>query len=98
MSEIAVARLENLRQANEVRYEKARLKKAVAVGRRDAGSLILEPPASIRNTPVCDVLRWKRGIGEVRARQILAALEISPVITIAQLTDRRRRALAEALA
>jgi len=81
-----------LQQANQVRSERARLKKDLATGNVGLAELA-RPPACARTARVRDLLVALPKIGSVKAGRILTRCGIADTKTLAGLTDRQRAAL-----
>jgi S13-like protein len=90
-------RLRALAKANEVRAERAELKRGVAAGRLRVGRVVADPPACARTAKVRELLLAAPGIGPARADRLLARCRIAPAKTLAGLTDRQRGELVELL-
>ena len=86
-------RLRSLQQANQVRAERARLKKELAAGEIGLVQILAQPPACVRTATVRDLLMVLPKIGSVKAGRILARCGIAPSKTLAGLTERQRREL-----
>ncbi|MGZ4315088.1 MAG: integration host factor, actinobacterial type [Gaiellaceae bacterium] len=86
-------RLRALQQANQVRSERARLKRELAAGEIGLVQILAQPPACLRTARVRDVLVALPKIGSVKAGRILARCGIAPSKTLAGLTDRQRAEL-----
>jgi hypothetical protein len=91
-------RMRALERANQVRLARARLKRQIADGQMSAAWVILELPSEARNWSVGEVLMSQRRWGTIRARKLLAELQISEMRPIGALTERQRRLLATQLA
>jgi S13-like H2TH domain len=86
-------RLRALRQANQVRSERAKLKKELAAGTIGLAQILAQPPACVRTARVRDLLLVLPKIGSVKAGRILGRCGIAPSKTLAGLTDRQRTEL-----
>ncbi|MGZ4337137.1 MAG: integration host factor, actinobacterial type [Gaiellaceae bacterium] len=86
-------RLRALQQANQVRSERARLKRELAAGEIGLVQILAQPPACLRTARVRDLLVALPKIGSVKAGRILARCGIAPSKTLAGLTDRQRAEL-----
>ena len=86
-----------LERANKVRLARAELKRAVATGEIDAGTVILDCPWESDSMAVGDLLMSQRRWGQTRCRKFLSQIPMSEKKTIGSLTDRQRRTLAEML-
>jgi hypothetical protein len=82
-----------LLQANQVRTERARLKKDLATGKVGLAAILARPPACARTARVRDLLVVLPKIGSVKAGRILTQCRIADSKTIAGLTDRQRTEL-----
>ena len=79
-----------LRHANEIRSDRARLKKELAVGRVRIEEVIAQPPESGQTAKVYELLLALPKIGPVRATRWLSQCRIAPTKTVAGLTNRQR--------
>ncbi len=86
-----------LEHANRVRSLRAQMKAAIKAGELHPAMVLVEPPAAVGSMKVYDLLLKAPRFGPVKARKVLRACEVSPVKTVAGLTERQRRELAEAL-
>ena len=86
-----------LEHANEVRTARCQLKRRIASGDVFAASVLLKPPPEAFTCPVAVLLATQRGWGKDKTRKLLGRLEIRETKPLGELTDRQRRALAEAL-
>jgi hypothetical protein len=89
--------LRALAKANEVRSERARLKRDLSAGRVELAHLLGEPPACAQTAMVRDLLLAVQKVGPVRADRALANCRISGNKTLAGLSDRQRAALLQLL-
>jgi hypothetical protein len=79
-----------LQQANQIRSERARLKKDLATGKVGLPEILAQPPACVRTARLSDLLVVLPKIGSVKAGRILARCGIADSKTLAGLTDRQR--------
>jgi hypothetical protein len=86
-------RMEALKRANEIRTERARLKRELKAGRVHIGGLLLDPPEYIATAKVFDLLLAVPKYGRVKANRILNHCRISPSKTIGGLSVRQREEL-----
>jgi hypothetical protein len=92
-----------LERANVVRCSRARLRRDVAMGRRSAAEVILNPPAEALRATIGELLTWQRGWGSVRVERFLVALGVeglafvSVVRALQDVTPRERLVIAERL-
>jgi hypothetical protein len=90
-------RLRALERANEIRLERAALKRRIAAGEVPAAEVILHPPKAAESWSVGDLLMSQRRWGTTRCHRFLARNGISETKPIGTLTDRQRRLLADSL-
>ena len=90
-------RLRALERANEIRLERAALKRRIAAGEVSAAEVILDPPKAAESWSVGDLLMSQRRWGTTRCRRFLARNGITETKPIGTLTDRQRRLLADSL-
>lgn len=83
-------RMDALKRANEIRSERARLKKDLKAGRRKIHSLLLDPPEYLMTAKVFDLLLAVPKYGRVKVNRILTHCRISPSKTIGGLSQRQR--------
>jgi len=86
-----------LQRANSVRSERAEIKRALVAGRCSPIELLRDPPVSCRRVPAHQFLTWLPHWGDRRADRTLLAAQVSGRLTLEQLTERARGALAEQL-
>ena len=86
-----------LAKANEVRVERARLKRAVAAGRIQLARVVADPPACAQTAKVRELLLAVPRIGPARADRLLARCRIAHAKTLAGLSERQRGELVELL-
>lgn len=86
-------RMDALRRANEIRSERARLKKDLKAGRRKIHSLLLDPPEYLMTAKVFDLLLAVPKYGRVKVNRVLTHCRISPSKTIGGLSERQRNEL-----
>ena len=91
-------RLRALERANEIRLERAALKRRIAAGEVSAAEVILNPPQSAETWSVGDLLMSQRRWGTTRCRRFLARNNITETKHIGTLTERQRHLLADSLA
>ena len=86
-------RLRALKQANEVRSARARLKRDLAAGAIELAQILACPPACARTARLRDLLLVLPQIGSVKAGRILAHYDIAHSKMLAGLSDRQRAEL-----
>jgi hypothetical protein len=90
-------RLLPLAQANEVRRQRAELKRALAAGSIPFAQMLADPPACAQTANVADLLLSIPGIGPAKTNRALAHCRIANAKTIGGLSDRQRAALIDRL-
>lgn len=90
-------RLDALGRANDVRIARARFKEEVKSGQRPVSSALVAPPAEVHTMKVADLLLTVRGVGTVKAGQMMRRVAIAPSKTVAGLSERQRRELLDVL-
>jgi len=86
-------RMDALKRANEIRTERARLKRDLKAGRAQIQALLLDPPEYLLTAKVFDLLLAVPKYGRVKANRILTQCRISPSKTIGGLSERQRNEL-----
>ncbi len=86
-------RMEALARANDVRTQRAQLKRDLKAGRRRIDGLLGEPPAYLETAKVFDLLLAVPKYGRVKVNRILTQCRISPSKTIGGLSERQRTEL-----
>jgi hypothetical protein len=88
-----VQRMEALQRANEIRTQRAQLKRDLKAGRLKIHDLLLEPPEYIETAKVFDMLLAVPKYGRVKVNKVLQVCRISPSKTIGGLSERQRAEL-----
>ena len=83
-------RMDALKRANEIRTERARLKRDLKAGRMQIHGLLLDPPDYVATAKVFDLLLAVPKYGRVKVNRILNQCRISPSKTIGGLSERQR--------
>ena len=86
-------RMDALQRANEIRTQRARLKRDLKAGRAQIQGLLLDPPEYLLTAKVFDLLLAVPKYGRVKANRILTQCRISPSKTIGGLSERQRNEL-----
>ena len=86
-------RMDALARANEVRTQRARLKRDLKAGRVKIHGLLLSPPDYLQTAKVFDLLLAVPKYGRVKVNRILTHCRISPSKTIGGLSERQRNEL-----
>ena len=90
-------RMDALKRANEIRTERARLKRDLKAGRKQIHGLLLDPPDYLLTAKVFDLLLAVPKYGRVKVNRILTHCRISPSKTIGGLSQRQRTELVSML-
>ncbi len=86
-------RMDALRRANEIRTQRARLKRELKAGRVQIHGLLLDPPEYLLTAKAFDLLLAVPKYGRVKVNRILTHCRISPSKTIGGLSERQRNEL-----
>jgi hypothetical protein len=89
----ATQRLAALRRANEIRIERAQLKRNLARGSVSITEILVTPPECAQTQKIDDLLLALPKYGPVRVARLLAQCRISPSKTVAGLSERQRQEL-----
>jgi len=90
-------RMEALQRANEIRTQRAQLKRDLKAGRTTIDRLLVSPPEYLETAKVFDMLLATPKFGRVKANKILQQCRISPSKTVGGLSERQRTELVELL-
>ncbi|HMS61720.1 MAG TPA: integration host factor, actinobacterial type [Solirubrobacteraceae bacterium] len=90
-------RMEALNRANEIRTQRAQLKRDLKAGRTTIDRLLVSPPEYLETAKVFDMLLATPKFGRVKANKILQQCRISPSKTVGGLSERQRTELVELL-
>ena len=86
-------RMDALARANEIRSQRAQLKRDLKAGRHSIHQLLLDPPEFLETAKVFDMLLAVPKYGRVKVNKILTHCRISPSKTIGGLSERQRSEL-----
>jgi hypothetical protein len=86
-------RLAALARANEIRSQRAQLKRDLKAGRTSIQQLLTAPPIYLETAKVSDMLLAVPKYGRVKVNKILHNCRISPSKTIGGLSERQRAEL-----
>lgn len=86
-------RMEALNKANDIRSQRAKLKKDIKAGRANTQRLLLDPPEYVGSMKVLDLLLATPKYGRVKTNRVLNQCRISPSKTIGGLSERQRSEL-----
>jgi hypothetical protein len=86
-------RLAALARANEIRSQRAQLKRDLKAGRISIQQLLTAPPIYLETAKVSDMLLAVPKYGRVKVNKILHNCRISPSKTIGGLSERQRAEL-----
>ena len=87
--------MDALSRANEIRWERAQVKRDLKAGRHSIHQLLLDPPECVKAAKAFDVLLAVPNYGRVKVTKVLAHCRISPSKTIGGLSERQRAELDE---
>lgn len=90
--------LRALEHANRVRLARARLKREIGAGEREASEVITTCPWEVQSMSISDVLMSQKRWGRARCRRLLLSIGVPENKPVGTLTDRQRLALAGMLA
>ncbi|MHB2000364.1 MAG: integration host factor, actinobacterial type [Solirubrobacteraceae bacterium] len=93
LSRSHLQRMEALARANDIRTQRAKIKRELRAGRLSIDRLLLDPPSCIDTAKVFDLLLAVPRYGRVKVNKILAHCRISPSKTIGGLSERQRAEL-----
>ncbi len=82
--------MDALARANQIRIQRAQLKRDLKAGRLSIHSLLLNPPEYVETAKVFDMLLAVPKYGRVKVNKILAHCRIAPSKTIGGLSERQR--------
>ena len=86
-------RMEALQRANDIRVQRARLKKDLKLGRVHFEEILRDPPDYVSTAKVLDMLMAVPKFGQVKAKRYLNQCRIAESKTIGGLSDRQRAEL-----
>lgn len=90
-------RMEALKRANDIRSQRAVLKKNLKAGKVRFESLLEDPPDYLLTAKVFDILLAVPKYGRVKTQRALNHCRISPSKTIGGLSERQREELVQQL-
>ncbi|HXS43683.1 MAG TPA: integration host factor, actinobacterial type [Solirubrobacteraceae bacterium] len=89
--------MDALQRANEIRTQRAQLKRDLKAARVSIHTLLLNPPGYLETAKVFDMLLAVPKYGRVKANKVLQQCRISPSKTIGGLSERQRSELVSLL-
>ena len=89
--------MDALKKANEIRSQRAQLKKELKAGELDIIEVLQSPPEFLLTAKVIDLLLVVPKFGRVKATRVLTRCRISQAKTVGGLSDRQRTELVETL-
>lgn len=89
--------LHALARANEIRLARASTKRAIASGELRVSDVLLECPAEIERMEIGELISCQRRWGGQRTRRLLSTVPVVETKLVGKLTERQRRAIADAL-
>jgi S13-like protein len=90
-------RMDALSRANEIRTQRAKLKRDLKASRVSIHTLLMNPPEFVETAKVFDMLLAVPKYGRVKANKVLQQCRISPSKTIGGLSERQRTELVSLL-
>lgn len=97
MTAAAPQHLHALARANEIRLARASTKRAIAAGELTVAEVLLDCPAELERMEIGELISCQRRWGSQRTRRLLARVPVVETKLIGALTERQRRAIADAL-
>jgi hypothetical protein len=85
--------LEALVKANEIRRDRARLKRELAAGTARLAQVLVDPPRCASTAKLRELLLACPGLGPAKADRLLSRCRIAHAKTVAGLTERQRTEL-----
>ena len=82
--------MDALLRANEIRTDRAQLKRDLKAGRERINDLLLDPPEFIDTMKLFDLLLATPKYGRVKVNKLLVQCRISPSKTVGGLSQRQR--------
>ncbi|MBO9531713.1 MAG: hypothetical protein J7513_01940 [Solirubrobacteraceae bacterium] len=89
--------LHALARANEIRLARATMKREIASGDRSVAEVLMDCPREIARMEIGELLSCQRRWGGQRTRRLLATVPVVETKLVGTLTERQRRAIADAL-
>jgi hypothetical protein len=83
-------RMKALGRANEVRTDRAQLKRDLKAGRKLVHDILLDPPDTVETMKVFDLILACPKYGRIKTNKILQQCRISPSKTIGGMSPRQR--------
>ncbi len=94
---VAKQRTEALERANEIRLDRAQIKRDLKMRKISIVDLLLDPPDSLATMPVLDLVRSIPAYGDRKINQLAHYCRISHRRTVGNLTERERSELLRGL-
>jgi hypothetical protein len=88
-------RMEALQRANDVRVQRAQLKRDLKAGHAHIEQILLRPPEFVSTAKVFDMLMAVPKFGRVKAARLLNQCRISQSKTVGGLSERQRTELVD---
>lgn len=89
--------LHALARANEIRLARANVKRAIAAGERSVSEVLMSCPREVARMEIGELLSCQRRWGGQRTRRLLATVPVVETKLVGTLTERQRRAIADAV-
>lgn len=97
VSATAPQHLHALARANEIRLARASTKRAIAAGELSVAQVLTELPAEVERMEIGELVSCQRRWGGQRTRRLLSTVPVVETKLVGTLTERQRRAIADAL-
>ncbi len=85
--------MDALKRANDIRVQRAQLKKDLKAGRVQVEAILIDPPEYVETAKVFDMLMAVPKFGRVKAARFLNQCRISQSKTVGGLSERQRTEL-----
>ena len=89
--------LEALSLANQVRSDRAALKREIYRGETTVAEVLADPPAFLARMPIGELIRAQALWGPTRSRKLLRRADVRETRRIGELTERQRGLITELL-
>jgi hypothetical protein len=90
-------RLDALARANEIRIQRAQLKRDLKGSRKAIEDVLSHPPDYLTSATILDLLIWTPKRKRIKASRVLRRCQITPSRTVGALTERQRHIILDEL-
>ena len=80
-----------LEHANQIRSQRAQLKRDLRAGRTTIEDVLSNPPDYLASATIVDLLIWSPKRQRIKASRVLRRCHITPTRTVGALTERQRQ-------